>query len=83
MRYTTSMTQELDPSMVQFEAQVAAKVAAGVYPSKEKALEALTELMEEREAKLKWLREQIDRAEEQYARGESIPLEDVIKRFQP
>ncbi len=76
------MAQEIDPTLARIKGIIDAKVASGAFSSAKEAADIFEEFAQDREAKLKWLREQLDEAEAQIARGETVPLEQVMKSFQ-
>ncbi len=73
MLYLPFMAQEIDPTL--------AKVAAGTFVSKEEAAETFFEVATDQEVELKQLRADLIEAEKEHARGESIPGEEISKRF--
>ncbi len=79
------MVQDIDRALFRLRELIEAKVAAGVFESPEQAADIFEQFAKRRQAKqqakVKWLQAAVERAEEQFAKGEYVTSREVHRRF--
>ncbi len=79
------MAQDIERALSRLRELIADKVAAGVFESPEQAADIIEQFVQRRQtkqqAKVKWLQAAVERAEEQFARGEYVTSWEIHRRF--